>query len=524
MSAVPADLRINTPWQRAWPPFLLLVAALLLLYRDTAAVMVGIWWRSETFAHCFLVLPISLWLIWRRRKALAALTPRAQPWLLLPLLGAAGVWLLSDLVAVNAGAHFAFVTILILAVPAVLGFEVALEILFPLLFLFFGVPFGEFVLPTMMGWTADFTVAALQLTGVPVFREGQSFIIPSGNWSVIDECSGVRYLMASFMVGTLFAYLNYRSYLRRAVFMAVSVAVPIVANWLRAYIIVMLAHLSGNRIATGVDHILYGWVFFGFIIFVMFIVGARWSQPEGAAQPGRAATGRAGAAPASSAAMRATVLAAIVIALLPHLALGALKRAEGDAAAATIELPAQLAGGWSADGAQLVAWAPEAGKPSAEATRVYGGPAGTVGVHLYYYRGQGEDSKVVSSQNLLVGMRDPDWNLPVGVGHRDVAAQGQKLSVQAAEILSRAPAGGAHRPHLVVWRLYWIDGRFVAGDMAAKLAGVWARLRGHGDEGAALVLYADAETVAASNAVLEGFLGANLGALNALLQRTQSTR
>jgi exosortase A len=280
MSAVPADLRVTSPWRTALPAFVLLVAAILLLYRETATVMVGIWWRSETFAHAFLVLPIGLWLVWRQRERLASLTPRAQPWVLLPLLAVAVVWFLSDLVVVNAASQFAFVAMLVLAVPAVLGMEVTLTILFPLLFLFFAVPFGEFMLPAMMEWTADFTVFALRLTGIPVFREGQFFVIPSGNWSVIDECSGVRYLMASFMVGTLFAYLNYRSYLRRAVFMLFSLLVPIVANWLRAYIIVMLAHLSGNRIATGVDHVLYGWVFFGAVIFVMFIIGARWSQPD----------------------------------------------------------------------------------------------------------------------------------------------------------------------------------------------------------------------------------------------------
>ena len=93
---------------------------------------------------------------------------------------------------------------------------------------------------------------------------------------MIDECSGVRYLMASFMVGTLFAYLNYRSYRRRALFMLLSLLVPVVANWVRAYLIVMMAHLSGNRIATGVDHIIYGWVFFGLIIFLMFWVGSFW--------------------------------------------------------------------------------------------------------------------------------------------------------------------------------------------------------------------------------------------------------
>ncbi len=524
MSAVPADLRVASPWRTALPAFLLLVAAILLLYRDTATVMVGIWLRSETFAHASLVLPISLWLVWRQRERLAALTPRAQPWVLLPMLAVAAVWLLSDLVVVNAASQFAFVAMLVLAVPAVLGFEVALTILFPLLFLFFAVPFGEFTVPILMEWTADFTVLALQVSGVPVFREGQHFVIPSGSWSVIDECSGVRYLMASFMVGTLFAYLNYRSYRRRALFMLFSLLVPVVANWVRAYLIVMMAHLSGNRIATGVDHILYGWVFFGLIIFVMFIVGARWSEPDEA--PANAA-GRAGRAAAQSGAARrmlATALAGAVIALLPHLTVGALQRAEHAAAQARVDLPVRLAEGWSAEGARLVEWAPMFGSPSAEASQVYAGPAGTVGVHLAYYRGQTEDRKVVSSRNMLVGMRDREWSIPVVGAARDIAVGPQKISVRTAEILGREQPGTAHRPHLVVWRFYWIDGRFIAGDVAAKIAGVLARLQGRGDEGAAIVLYADGETVAASNTALEAFVQANLGSLNALLQRTRDAR
>jgi exosortase A len=523
MNAVLAESRVTSPWRAALPAFLLLVAAIALLYRDTAAVMVGVWWRSETFAHCFMVVPISLWLVWRRRERLTALKPRPQPWALLALVGAALVWLLSDLVVVNAGAQFAFVAMLLLAVPAVLGMAVTLEILFPLLFLFFAVPFGEFAVPTMMELTADFTVFALQVTGVPVFREGQSFVIPSGTWSVIDECSGVRYLMASFMVGTLFAYLNYRSYLRRAVFMLVALGLPVLANWLRAYLIVMLAHLSGNRLAVGVDHILYGWVFFGLIIFIMFVVGARWSQPD---EDGANARDRTRAASAISAAgpMWAVALGGMVIGWLPQLAVAGLQQMEGRAAPARIELPEQLAGGWSSRDARLVAWAPEFGTPSAQVSRAYVAAAGTVGIHLYYYRGQSEGHKVVSSQNMLVGMRDPDWTVPVSSALRDVAAAGQSVSVRTTEILASVQRAATQRAPLVVWRVYWIDGRFIGGDGAAKAAGAMARLRGRGDEGAAIVLYAQGDSVAASNAALQRFVQDNLGVLDLLLQRTHSAR
>jgi EpsI family protein len=124
---------------------------------------------------------------------------------------------------------------------------------------------------------------------------------------------------------------------------------------------------------------------------------------------------------------------------------------------------------------------------------------------------------------MLVGMRDPDWSLPV-VGRRELSVDGKSIAVRTAEILGRASAGAGKRPHLVVWRLYWIDGRFIAGDEQAKIAGVLARLQGHGDEGAALVLYADGDTVEASNAALEAFVQANLQSLGGLLQRTRDTR
>ena len=60
-------------------PGLVLLGVVLWLLRDTATAMVEIWRRSETFTHAFLVPPISLWLIWRRRQALAGLPLRPMP-------------------------------------------------------------------------------------------------------------------------------------------------------------------------------------------------------------------------------------------------------------------------------------------------------------------------------------------------------------------------------------------------------------------------------------------------------------
>ena len=278
--------------RKAFAAVTLVMAAVFLVYWQTSASMVQTWARSETFKHCFLVLPAVLWFVWQARARLAATAIR--PWwpALIPLAAAGALWLIGELANSLAPTQWAMVLMVPSAIVALFGVGWGRILGFPLAFLFFAVPFGEAITPTLIDWTADFTVGALSATGVPVFREGQHFVIPSGRWSVVEACSGVRYLMASVVVGVLYAWTIYRSPVRRALFIGASIVVPIVANWLRAYLIVMIGHLSSNRLAVGVDHFIYGWVFFGIVIGLMLWIGdplargpRRRADAHGSAEP-----------------------------------------------------------------------------------------------------------------------------------------------------------------------------------------------------------------------------------------------
>ncbi len=174
--------------------------------------------------------------------------------------------------------QLAAVSLIPLLVWMTLGWTTVRILAFPLGFLLFAVPMGEGLIEPLMQFTASFTVHLLRLTGIPVFWEGTFFSIPSGDWSVVAACSGIRYLIASLFLGVLYAYLNYRSFWRRIAFIALSAIVPILANGLRAYLIVMIGHLSGMKLAVGIDHLIYGWVFFGFVMFLLFALGNLWSE------------------------------------------------------------------------------------------------------------------------------------------------------------------------------------------------------------------------------------------------------
>ncbi len=494
-------------WRVALPLFALLLLLLLLLFRETGLAMVGIWQRSDTFAHAFVVPPISLWLIWRQREALARLGPQPSFWFAIPFLAAALAWLLGDLVAVNALTQLALVAMLVLSVPLVLGHRVAWQIAFPLAFLFFAVPIGEFMMPALMEATADFTVAALRASGVPVYREGLQFVIPSGNWSVVEACSGLRYLMASGMVGTLFAYLNYNSLRRRLIFIAFAFALPLLANWLRAYIIVMLGHLSDNAIATGADHLVYGWVFFGIIMLAMFMIGARWAEPlESVALP--TVPARSG-----SQAVWVGALLALLIALLP---LSALTLLPGGSAGRAPALAAPQLQAWADNQTGLPDWTPIYRKPAAELQAAYMGQAQQpVGLHIAYYRGQTYDSKLVSSLNQLVRSEDKQWTR--------MGSQGQTLSLDGQDLRLRGTELRSAGTRLLVWQFYWIDGRLTASDVRAKLYGAWQRLSGRGDDAAAVIVYTvkDTDNAASAQALLQNFLQQNWGAIEAQLQQAK---
>ena len=275
-----------------WIAFAAAVATAL-AFPDTVVSIVDIWWRYDTFTHGFFVLPTFLWLVWRERQALAALPPASPDARALPLLAAAGLlWLLSRTAGILAGEQLALVLMIILVLHAFAGRDIARAIRFPLLFLLFLAPLGEEIVPQLMEITADLTAGAVALSGIPIYREGLFLSLPSGNWSVVEACSGIRYLIASITLGSLYAYLNYRSTGRRLAFIALAAAVPILANGVRAFLIVMIGHFSGMELATGVDHLIYGWIFFGIVMFVLFSIGSLLREPEDAPDPDEGDGGR----------------------------------------------------------------------------------------------------------------------------------------------------------------------------------------------------------------------------------------
>jgi exosortase A len=491
-----------------WSLIALALLAPLVFYFGTARSIVAIWNSSETFAHGYVVAPISLWLAWRRRDQLRAL-PLAPWWPALAPLALVGLlWLAASLAEVQVVRQYALVAMFPLAVLALCGRSFAGALTFPLLFLLFAVPFGEVFVTPLIEFTADFTVAALRMTGIPVLRNGPSFEIPTGSWAVVEACSGVRYLISSITLGCLYAYLSYRSWRRRALFIALSVVVPIIANGLRAYMIVMLGHLSGMRLAVGVDHLIYGWVFFGLVMFLMYWLGQLWQEDQTAPPAPVAQAARPLAAPGAM--LRMAVALVALAALWPALAL---LNARATALPPTARLaPVVLA--WQA-APDFTSWEPDYEAPDARFSGSFRAAPGAapVSLSILYYRNDNNNSVLISSVNRLAREHRPIREL--GTTRRTESVDGRAFTLR--ETVLSGPG-----VQLLAWHWIRVGGHDTSSDFLGKLWQACARLTLRAGDGAAVIAATPlGEDKEAARATLRAFLASNLTQIDATLAATE---
>jgi len=280
------DVRSNSAsWRSAWrsltpawrTALVRLCAAALavfaLFFGDWAA-MAGQWWNSSTYNHILLVPLIVGWLIHQRAGELTSVEPQGWwPGLVLAAM-AVFLWMLGVFGGLATARQLGVVLLLIAIVLAMLGPRVGAGLVFPLGYLLFLVPFGDELVPALQMLTATITIALVRVSGVPAVIDGVFIDTPAGLFEVAEACSGVKFLIAMLAFGVLVANACFISWRRRAVFLAICIAVPIIANGVRAWATIFAAQHFGIEAATGFDHIIYGWFFFAVVLAA--VVAAAW--------------------------------------------------------------------------------------------------------------------------------------------------------------------------------------------------------------------------------------------------------
>ena len=415
------------------------VLTLIGIFWPECRAAVRVWYDSTAYGHCFLVLPIALYLAWDRRDALRGIAP--EPTAAFALLGfpLALAWLVAERLGIMEGRQLVGIAALEVLFLCVLGWRLFRALSGPLLYLVFLVPFGAFLTYPLQVFTAWFIEVGLNVAGIPHFITDMTIEIAAGTFFVAEACAGLRFLIASVAFGVFFALLNYNSPGRRAGFIAASIIVPIIANGIRALGIVVLGSILGSAQAAAADHLVYGWFFFSAVTLLLVLAGLPFREAVPSAPVAVAGSRRA-----SGVAFARVAGAAVGIAALgPAVALALARNAPP---ARLTGLPALIAPEGCSLGANPATRADRAAWTLTCADRTW-----TIDLQALPGRSTGDVLSEV--RRTLVGPVDADEATNAGVDH----APGWQTTL-------------AREPSVVLGSAAWVDGRPALGGLAQRVS------------------------------------------------------
>ena len=476
------------------------LASLLLVVAGFGIGLAGLWpllhqqWTEvNDYNHGYLMLAMAGWLAWRRWREQP---PRqlAPDWRwLFPLGGVLAILLLMELVFLNVPRLYVLPLLVVAATGLVFGREAAHRVLWPALLLYFAMPFWAALAGHLQALTTRVNTWLLELAAVPAYIEGNFVYLPAGAFEIAEGCSGLNYLIVGMSLGAFYGLAFLRTWPARLALFAVAVAVTLVSNWLRVYIIIMAGYLTDmEHYLVRVDHISFGWVLFA-VVLVPVLFCAGWlerrgssrARPGGDPVPGGSAASSASTNPVPM--LGAAALCAVLL-LLP----GALNSigAGGDVAPEPTALSADEAMRYT----PTLDWQPVFDGGQVErAARVVDGQV--IETYRAWYPRQRREARVIRYHHSFTG---ETWR-PVGREVRELRFGNDTRAVIEFH-------GYASGQEALMWAWYEVGGRQATSNLGVKLQEVAALARGRRDAGAVAIASACRPDCAHAAASLQAYL------------------
>ncbi len=437
-----------------------------------ATAIVPQWFGMRGFySHGFIVLAMTVSLIWSHRHRLFSATEPGSLAFAVAAGAASALWLVAwaaDLLAVEL---FAVVGTMLLAGCAVLGRRSLWTFGAPFALLWFAVPMWAPIEPPLQLTAAAVVRHLVGWAGIPVYIDANFVHVPAGTFEIERGCSGLGFLLTSLSLSGYLILSVRPAPWRAAALAATAVVFGLAANWIRIMVIVLVGQRYGMESRLVHDHVWLGWV-----IYTVLMVPALWAvsawlrpDPKHGAGPAEPPDDRAGARADGRVSARFLALVVAASALLPALSVG-LDHLQRSRPLDLTALP-PAAGGFRNGGSPNGKWDPDFPQADHTEQALYRDGSGLdVMAFTASYASQRDGHEAVSILNDLGG---PGW---LADGQRSLTVPAEPRPVRVTEKRFRSDRG-----KLCVWYWYRVAGVHAGTDVAAKLAQIRRKLVGRSD-------------------------------------------
>ncbi len=228
-----------------------------------------------TYSHAYLIPFISMYLYWNLFTAGELQFNNKVNYIYLLITVLLGYALLTFSLA-QFPTGYRITLIFFISSITVLIFKPSIKIIFPSFFLIFLVPVWGIITPYLQALSTTAVSFIMSYSSIPTYVEGNLISIPSGVFEIAGGCSGLRYLIVSLAISSLFIFLNVKKYSQGFWFLTVAIIGALITNWIRIAALISIGHFTNMESELMKDHNDFGWYLYIPFLISLFYFGHRF--------------------------------------------------------------------------------------------------------------------------------------------------------------------------------------------------------------------------------------------------------
>ncbi|MBA6328710.1 exosortase [Colwellia sp. MB02u-6] len=235
-------------------------------------ILVTLWRHSfddGTYSHAYLIPIISLYLFYILQKA-GKLTFREKlsiPATVIFTFSCLTLFIMSN-AQISLGYWCSLLAVLVTSINML--YKLNGYIVFPSVFLIFIMPVWGMMNNILQTISVSVVTYFMSFTGVPTYVDGNFVTIPAGVFEIADGCSGLRYMIVSLAISSLFSFLYINNIKKALGFFVLAIFGALLTNWIRITALILIGEYTNMESSLMEDHNTFGWYLFIPFMFILF--------------------------------------------------------------------------------------------------------------------------------------------------------------------------------------------------------------------------------------------------------------
>ena len=254
-----------------------LFAGFIIAYFPVWKELVLTWYSNDQYSHGFLIIPLCIYMVWRKKEKLVEIRIIPSRWGLVLTIFSLLLYLFARLAEITTIASFSMVLVLAGVVIYFYSFPLLKELLFPLFLLLFMIPiptqiYSKFTIPLQL-FVSKVSVWIGAVMGLPIYREGNVIHLPHQTLQVVQACSGLRSMVSLLALSAFFGYFTLKSNILRTVLFICGIPAAVLVNIIRVLLLVLAFHYFNYDLTKGTIHTIFGMSIF--VLALFFLLGVK---------------------------------------------------------------------------------------------------------------------------------------------------------------------------------------------------------------------------------------------------------